>query len=275
MAGSAIYDFSDESVIVTGSTRGIGRGIAEAFYIAGADVLINSRSEDALKTAVEEIEALETADHVDTDGTVVGAPADVADPTELEAAIETAIDEFGTIDVLVNNAAVWPEEDSMVDASLDDWDYTMNVNVRSQYHASKLVASHMRDAGIEGAIVNITSQTGDRRSGRGRLYSVSNSAVNGLTWRMAHELAGEGIRMNAVSTDVTRTSQVRYQAERTAEGNPERTAEDVLDDWGSERPMGRLGRPSDVADGVLYLASDRAEYITGTILRVSGGGNLQ
>lgn len=274
MVGSASYDFSDESVIVTGSTRGIGRGIAEGFYEAGANVVLNSRNEDALAEAVEEIESKPVADHIDEAGAVVGAPADVSEPAELEAVVETAIEEFGSIDVLVNNAAVWPEEESMMEASLEDWNYTMNVNVRSQYYASKLVAKHMMENGIEGSIVNITSQTADRRSGRGRLYSVSNSGVNGLTWRMAHELAQDGIRMNAVSTDITRTSQVEYQAGQQAEGT-DKTAEDILQEWGSERPMGRLGEPADVADGVLYLASDRAEYVAGTILRVSGGGNLQ
>lgn len=275
MVGTSTYDFSDSSVIVTGSTRGIGRGIVDAFYAAGADVLINSRNEDSVRETVEEIKSQEVEPHIEEPGTVIGAPADMGEPAEVEAAIETAIDKYGTVDVLVNNAAVWPEEESMVEASLDEWDYTMNVNVRSQYHASKLVAEHMQKKGIEGAIVNVSSQTGDRRSGRGRLYSVSNTAVNGLTWRMAHELASDGIRMNAVSTDITRTSQVRYQAGQIAADVPDKTAEDVLKEWGSERPMGRLGRPSDVADGVLYLASDRAGYVTGTILRVSGGGNLQ
>jgi NAD(P)-dependent dehydrogenase (short-subunit alcohol dehydrogenase family) len=275
MAGSCIYDFSDKSVIVTGATRGIGRGIVEAFYKNGANVAINSRSEESIEQAIEDIKSQEVEPHIDQPGSVIGVSADVGKPSELEAAIESAIEEFGTIDVLVNNAAVWPEEESMVEASLDDWDYTMNVNVRSQYHASKFVADHMQEMGIEGAIVNVTSQTADRRSGRGRLYSASNTAVNGLTWRMAHELADKGIRMNAVSTDITETSQVRYQAEQTAKDNPDKTTESVLDEWGSERPMGRLGQPSDVADGVLFLASDKADYIVGDILRVSGGGNLQ
>ncbi|NHN49351.1 SDR family oxidoreductase [Halostella sp. JP-L12] len=275
MVGTANYDFSDSSVIVTGSTRGIGRGIAEAFYESGANVLVNSRSEDSVKETTDEIESLETAPHINESGSVIGVPADMGESAEVKAMVETAIDEFETVDILVNNAAVWPEEESMVEASLDDWNYTMDVNVRSQYQTSKLIADHMKKEGIDGAIVNVTSQTADRRSGRGRLYSVSNTAVNGLTWRMAHELASDGIRMNAVSTDITHTSQVHYQAEQIAGDDPDQTAESVLNEWGNERPMGRLGQPSDVADGVLFLTSDRASYVTGTILRVSGGGNLQ
>lgn len=275
MAGKAVYDFSDSSVIVTGSTRGIGRGIAEAFYAAGADVVVNSRNEDAVEETANELVTNGVDSHIEKPGSAIGIPADLSDPAQIEALIDTAIDEFNSIDILVNNAAIWPEEESMVEASLEEWNQTMNVNVRSQFYASKLVASHMRDRGINGAIVNVSSQTGDRRSGRGRLYSVSNTAVNGLTWRMAHELAQDGIRMNAVSTDVTRTSQVRYQAGQVAADDPDKTTEDVLQEWGEARPLGRLGRPSDVADAVLYLASNRAKYVVGTILRVSGGGNLQ
>lgn len=268
MVGHASYDFADSSAIVTGSTRGIGRGIAERLHAAGADVLVNSRSEESVEATVEEFRNREG-------GAVAGAAADVGDPDELAAAVDTAVDAFGTVDVLVNNAAVWPDEPSMREASLADWDLTMDVNVRSQFHAAKLVATHMVDAGVDGAIINVTSQTGDRRSGPRGLYGTSNTAVNGLTWRMAHELAGEGIRMNAVSTDLTESSRVRLEAERAVSDDPDRTVDDVLAEWGDERPMGRLGQPEDVADAVMFLASDRAAYVVGTILRVSGGGNLQ
>ena len=189
--------------------------------------------------------------------------------------VETAIDAFGQVDLLVNNAAMWPREDSMIEASLDDWDQTMDVNVRSQFYAAKLVAEHMVERGIEGNIVNITSQTGDRRCGGRGLYGTSNTAINGLTWRMAHDYAEHGIRVNAVSTDVTESHQLRYDAQLIADDDPERTPQDVLDDWGERRPLGRLGQPEDLGNAVLFLASDKASYIVGTILRVSGGGNLQ
>ncbi|MFB6074408.1 MAG: SDR family NAD(P)-dependent oxidoreductase [Haloarculaceae archaeon] len=268
MVGTATFDFEDASAIVTGSTKGIGRGIAERLHGAGADVLINARSEDDVEATVADLRER------DGGGRVVGAPADVSEPAELAAVVETAIDAFGTVEVLVNNAAVWPEEESMVEASLADWDHTMAVNVRAQFHASKLVAAHMIEEDVQGAIVNVTSQTGDRRTGARGLYGVSNTSVNGLTWRMAHELATEGIRMNAVSTDLTESSQVRYEA-RQAAAETDRSVEDVLAAWAAERPTGRLGQPEDVADAVLFLASDRADYVVGTILRVSGGGNLQ
>jgi len=266
MVGHTSYDFTGESAIVTGSTKGIGRGIASALVEHGADVAVNSRTPAAVEETVAELEREAT-------GEVIGIPADVGDPEGIEELVLGGIDAFGEIDLLVNNAAVWPREPSMIEASLEDWEHTMAVNVRSQFYASKLVAEHMLEAGVEGTVVNVTSQTGDRRSGPRGLYGVSNTAVNGLTWRMAVDYAEHGIRVNAVSTDATRSYQLRYEAEQVAEGT-DRTADEVLDEWGDERPLGRLGTPADIADAVCWLASDRAAYVVGTTLRVSGGGNL-
>ncbi|EMA46847.1 3-oxoacyl-(acyl-carrier-protein) reductase [Halococcus morrhuae DSM 1307] len=267
MTGKTSYDFGGETAFVTGSTDGIGRGIATALAVAGADVAVNARSSGDVETTAEALDAR-------GEGTVIGVAADVGDPDELRSAIETAIDAFGSLTLLVNNAARWPEENSMVEASLDDWDRTMAVNARAQFHATKLVARHMIDEGIEGCIVNHSSQTGDRRAGDRGLYGVSKTTVNGLTWRLANDLAPHGIRVNAVSTDVTESRQLRYEAEIEARERRATTAE-VLDEWGGARPLGRLGHPEDIADGVLFLASDKAEYVTGTVLRISGGGNLE
>ncbi|QRV17897.1 SDR family oxidoreductase (plasmid) [Haloterrigena salifodinae] len=268
MVGRTAYDYSGESAIVTGSTNGIGRGIATALAEADADVVVNSRTASEVDETAAELDEL-------GDGSIVGVAADLSRTDEINRLIAEAIDAFGEIGILVNNAAVWPEEASMVDAPLEDWEATMHVNVRAQYYASKLVARHMIERGVEGSIVNVTSQTGDRRTGGRGLYGTSKTAVNGLTWRMAHELAKEGIRMNAVSTDVTDSRQLRREASRIAADRSGQTTEDVLEEWAAERPLGRLGRPADVADAVLFLCSDAATYVVGTILRVSGGGNLQ
>jgi NAD(P)-dependent dehydrogenase (short-subunit alcohol dehydrogenase family) len=268
MVGRTSYDFQDESAIVTGSTRGIGRGIATALADHDANVAVVSRTAEDVTETADELNEL-------GDGRAVGITADVGDPNEIETLVSTTIDEFGTIDLLVNNAAVWPMEDNLVEASLMDWEHTIDVNVKSQYYTSQLVAQHMIHNDIEGNIINVTSQTGDRRTGGRGIYGISNTAINGLTWRMAHDLAEFGIRVNAVSTDVTETSQLRYEAGLKAENDPDRTTDDVLKEWGEARPIGRLGQPKDLANGVLFLASDTASYVVGTILRISGGGNLQ
>ncbi|WP_224337673.1 SDR family NAD(P)-dependent oxidoreductase [Haloprofundus halobius] len=267
MVGHTEYDFSGESAIVTGSTSGIGRGIARSLIEANANVVVNSRTEKDVRETASSLDELGT-------GNAIGITADMSDPSAIDDLVENAIQEFGEIDLLVNNAAIWPMEGEMIEANLDNWDTTMDVNVRAQFYASKLVATHMRDEGIEGSIVNVTSQTGDRRTGNRGIYGVSNSSVNGLTWRMAGELAEHGIRMNAVSTDLADTRQVRLEAHQEGEASG-RTEEEVLDEWASDLPLGRMGEPSDLADAVLFLASDRAEYVVGTILRVAGGGNLQ
>lgn len=268
MTGHTGYDYSGETAIVTGSTKGIGRGIAEGLADAGGNVVVNSRTEEDVTAVAEELDER-------SEGDVVGVTADMGEPADIENLIRSAIDAFDTIDLLVNNAAIWPREESLIKASLEDWDFAMDVNVRAQYYASKLVAAHMIEEGVEGAIVNHTSQTGDRRTGRRGFYGISKSSINGLTWRMAHELAEYGIRMNAISTDVAETSQLRYEAEMIAQDNPDQTPDDVLREWGETRPIGRLGQPVDLAHAVMFLASDKASYIVGTILRVSGGGNLE
>jgi NAD(P)-dependent dehydrogenase (short-subunit alcohol dehydrogenase family) len=268
MVGQTSFDYSGESAIVTGSTKGIGRGVAEALAEHGANVVINARTAEDVERVVDEMNETH-------EGEIVGAPGDLREPGSVERMVATGVDAFGTIDLLVNNAAMWPREESMVEATLDDWNQVMDVNVRSQFYAGKLVAEHMIDRGVEGNVINVTSQTGDRRCGGRGLYGASNTAINGLTWRMAYDYAQHGIRVNAVSTDVTETYQLRYEAELVAEDDPERSPEDVLRDWGERRPLGRLGQPEDLGNAVLFLASEQASYIVGTILRVSGGGNLQ
>lgn len=267
MVGRATYDFDGESAIVTGSTSGIGRGIARELAKADADVVVNSRTESDVEETAAELDDLGS-------GRVVGVTADLGRSEDIDRLVDRAVELLGGIDLLVNNAAVWPMEDAMLDADVEDWDRTMSVNVRARFYASKRVANHMVDEGIEGAIVNVTSQTGDRRTGDRGIYGASNTAVNGLTWRMAGELAEHGIRMNAVSTDLTETRQVRLEARLEADGT-DASEEDVLADWAADIPLGRLGRPADLADAVLFLASDRADYVVGTTVRVAGGGNLQ
>ncbi|MCG1007571.1 SDR family NAD(P)-dependent oxidoreductase [Halorubrum lacusprofundi] len=268
MVGHTQYDFSGETAVVTGSTKGIGRGIAAGLADADANVVVNSRTESEVDSTAAELDERGA-------GHVVGIAADVGSTDDIDALVDRAIGEFGQIDLLVNNAAVWPDEESLVDSDVEQWDHTMAVNVRAQYYAAKRVARHMIDEGVEGCIVNHTSQAGDRRTGPFGLYGISKTSINGLTWRMAQELAEHGIRMNAVSTDVTETAQLRYEAEQEAADDPDRTADEILRARGARRPLGRLGQPEDLADAVLWLASDRADYVVGDIVRVSGGGNLE
>jgi NAD(P)-dependent dehydrogenase (short-subunit alcohol dehydrogenase family) len=207
------------------------------------------------------------------DGQVIGVAADVGSPVDIERLVDESVEAFGTIDLLVNNAAVWHGE-PLSEESLSDLAETFEVNVCPQFYCSQLVGRHMRENGVEGAIVNLTSQTGDRYAGGRGFYGVSKTAINGLTWRMPHEFAQYGIMINAVSTDANDTYQLRLGAESVADETGQ-SVEEVLAVMGERRPAGRLGQPADLADAVLFLGSDSASYIVGTILRVGSGGNLQ
>lgn len=268
MVGRTIYDFGGETALVTGSTKGIGLGIAKSFVKAGADVVVNSRSEELVTDRVEELSEKAT-------GEVIGVAGDIGDEDDVKKIVETATERLGTVDILINNAAVWPREESMIEASLKDWDNTFAVNVRSQFYLSKLIAQTMIKNDVAGSIINVTSQAGDQRAGDFGIYGLSNTVINGLTWRMAWDYAQYGIRVNAVSTATTETHQLRIGASEEAGNRPNVSTDEVLQEWGKEIPIGRLGQPEDIADAVLFLASDRAAYVAGTIFRVSGGGNLQ
>jgi NAD(P)-dependent dehydrogenase (short-subunit alcohol dehydrogenase family) len=267
MTGRASYDFTGETAIVTGSTKGIGKGIAEGLVDAGANVVVTARTASDVERVAEELDAKGAGD-------VIGVSADMGEAGDVERLVDRAIDRFDVVDLLVNNAAMFPNEDALRTVSMETWDQAFRVNVRAQLYAAQLVAERLIERDEPGSIVNVTSQTADRRAGPRGVYGVTKTAINGLTWKLAHELAGYDIRVNAISTDMTRSAQLRWEAEREAEGR-EVDADAILEEWGNQRPIGRLGEPSDLADGVMFLASDRAEYVVGDVLRVSGGGNLQ
>jgi len=266
MPGSASYDYGKNTAIVTGSTKGIGRGIARSLAQADANVVINSRTESDVEETVSDLST-------EGEGHIMGVAADLRETAGIERLVSDAIDEFQIIDILVNNAAVWANEERLVTASLEEWDFTMDVNVKAPFYCSQLVAQNMMDNGVEGNIINITSQTGDRRCGDRGLYGISNTAINGLTWRLAVDLARYNIRVNSVSTVATESHQLRKEAAERA--RPDGSMQDELDKLAAENPMGRLGQPEELGNAVLYLASESASYVVGTILRVSGGGNLK
>lgn len=267
--GTANFDFDGETAIVTGSTKGIGRGIAEGLAETGANVVINARTETDVERIAETLDAKAS-------GTVIGVAGDAGDPDDVERLVETTVEEFERIDLLVNNAAVWPPG-PMPEVGLDAFDAGVDINVRGAFYAATLVARHMIDASRAGSIVNITSQAGERHGAGHGLYGVSKAAQNGLTWRLAHHVAEHGIRVNAVSTAQTDSYQLRkgYVDGKEPEELTDEEIERAKTERASRIPLGRVGEPDDVADGVLFLASDAADYITGHILRVSGGKNLE
>ena len=244
-------DHHDRIVLVTGGAHGIGLGIVKAFAAAGANVVIADSQEEASAEAAATIAA-------GTGRDVIALPVDVRDAAAVEATVDRAIDHFGRIDVLVNNAGIYPNT-PVIEMDEAEWDSVFDINVKGMFLLSRAVAQAMIADGQGGRIVNISS--GAAESGRvgAAHYCSSKAAVNMFTRVLALELAPHGIMVNAVGPGLIEVPNARLSSQYI---------EEVL----AATPLRRIGQPEDVAQAVLYLASPAATYITGTTLYVDGGG---
>jgi NAD(P)-dependent dehydrogenase (short-subunit alcohol dehydrogenase family) len=249
------FDLSGQVAVVTGASRGIGRGTALALAEAGAVVVATGRATADLDSLVAEGEAV--------GGRVVPLVADMADVPGLREAFAAAGREHGRIDVLVNNAGLGANHDAL-EVTESDWDDMMAVNLKGLFFASQAAAHVMARRGY-GRIVNMSSQAGLVGIRRHAVYSASKGGVNLLTKVLALEWAPLGITVNAIAPTYIRTPGT---AERL--DTPE-IAEDIL----ARIPVGRFGTIDDVSAAVLYLASPAAGLVTGTILPVDGGWTAQ
>ncbi len=237
-----------KTALVTGAGRGIGRACALALAGAGAEVVAVSRTEGDLRTLVDEIAR--------GGGGARALVCDVADRPRLEEAAGG----LGRIDVLVNNAGTNVPE-PFVEVSEENYDRIMDLNVRSLFFVSQIVARRMIEQGAGGSIVHMSSQMGHVGAPRRTVYCASKHAVEGLTKAMGAELAPHGIRVNAVGPTFVLTPMTRKFFDDAA------FREDTL----SRIPMGRLGELEDVTGAVVFLASPASALITGASLVVDGG----
>jgi NAD(P)-dependent dehydrogenase (short-subunit alcohol dehydrogenase family) len=239
-------------VLVTGAQRGIGRAIAVRFAQAGADVALNYLDDKAAaESAAAEIVALGRR--------AATLAADVANPAEARSLVSAAERALGPIDVLVNNAAIFPRA-PFLELTEDAWDTVLDTNLKSTFVCSQEAARRMVAAGRPGAIINISSGAPYRGSMRATAYMASKLGIVGLTRGMARELALHRIRVNAVAPGVTNTAMPRL-------GN----TEEALTALGRANPTGRLAEPEDIADVVVFLATDEARYVVGQLVHVNGG----
>jgi 3-oxoacyl-[acyl-carrier protein] reductase len=242
--------FKDKVVLVTGGSRGIGRSIALAFARQGATVVISYAGNEAA--------AQETLGLIQAAGAKGEAVRfDVADSAACASALDNLLKTHGRLDVLVNNAGV--AVDGLVMRVKDeDWDKQLDTNLKGAFALIRAASRPMmKQRG--GAIINLTSVVGEMGNGGQAAYSASKAGLIGLTKSVARELASRNIRVNAVSPGFIGTDMTSH-----LEGE---TREKMM----AAIPLGRLGSPEDVANAVLFLASDSAAYITGEVLKVNGG----
>ena len=246
-------DFSLDGrvALVTGGSRGIGRAFALGLAQAGADVVVASRKLPDLEKVSEEIRGLGRKS--------LAVAAHVAKMDQIKDLVSKVKDEFGKIDILVNNAATNPVMDHALDIEERAWDTIMNLNLKGLFFLSQAVARVMKEKG-GGKIINVTSIEGIT-PGILPVYSISKAGVIMATKVMAREWTKYNIRVNAIAPGLTKTS-----FSEALWNNPE-----ILKDAMSITPMGRIAEPEEMVGAVIYLASDTSSYTTGQIIAIDGG----
>ena len=231
--------------IVTGAASGIGLAIANTFVLEGAKVVYADLNQGDLKLDA---------------GKAIFIKCDVSKKEEVENLIKTTVEKFGRVDVMVNNAGIGGLG-GILDTTYDNWDKTIAVNLSGVFYGAHLAAQAMKEKGIKGSIINMSSILGSVGLAGAISYSVSKGGVVQLTHAGALDLAPLGIRMNAIAPGFIATNMTKG----------------VLADEGfnnmikANTPLGYVGEAQDIANAALYLASDDSKYVTGTILYVDGG----
>ena len=232
--------------LVTGASHGIGRGIAQQFAREGYRVVVTGRDAARVAAVAQEI----------------GAPAlpvvaDMRNRQAIDHLVETTIEQFGTVDVLVNNAGIYPNS-PFLELAEAEWDAVFDTNVKGVYLLSQVVAKRMIATGVKGRIINVSS--GASISGRpgGAHYCASKAAINMLTKVMAIELTPHGITVNAVAPGLIEVPDADLN-------------EDYVNAIVAGIPAGRIGQPDDIARAVLFLASPDSDFISGSVMYVDGG----
>ncbi len=241
--------FKDRVALITGGGRGIGRAIALKLAAQGADIVIADLTPDAAGQTAKEIESLGRR--------VLALKVDVGCADDTQKMVEDAVDAFGGLHILVNNAGITRDR-LLLRMSEEEWDSVLTVNLKGAFNCTRAAVRHMSRERY-GRIVNIASIVGLTGNPGQANYSASKAGLIGLTKTVAREFAARGITCNAVAPGFIDTAMTQAMPER---------ARNALT---SQIPMARLGTPEDVAEGVAFLASDAASYITGHVLSINGG----
>ena len=238
-----------KKALVTGGSRGIGKEIVMKFLAEGASVHYCSRAEGPFKA---EIEAAAKGD-----ATVTFHTANISDENEVKALIKE-ITADGKLDILVNNAGI-TRDGLIFRMSLDQWESVLKVNLTGAFLVSREVSAFMAMKQKSGSIINMTSVVGQMGNAGQTNYSASKAGLIGFTKSLAKETAKRNVRVNAVAPGFIQTDMT------------DKLSDDVKEEYARAIPLGRMGSPEDIANTVLYLASDLSSYITGQVIRVDGG----
>jgi len=244
-------NLKNKVVIVTGSRRGIGRTIALTLAKAGANVVVSDINMNDCNKVVEEIKAI--------NGNALAVKADVSNPEDINQMVNLTTEKFGKVDILVNNAGIFIQK-PLKDVSEKDFNKIININLKGVFLCSKAVVPEMIKQG-KGKIISITSIAGQVGFANSSAYCASKGGIINLTRELALELGQYKINVNAIGPGVIETDMTKALLEDKA------TEEAIL----ANIPLGRVGKPEDIANAALFLASDKSDYITGITLFVDGG----
>ena len=243
------FDLSHKTAIVTGASQGIGKTIAIEMAKSGAIVFCLARNKEALDATIKKI--------TENGGKATAFSCDISNNDDFKSIILNIVKEYGSIDILVNNAGI-TKDNLLMRMSDDQWDDVLNINLKGSFTCIRSVIKHMMKKKF-GRIINITSIVGITGNAGQANYAASKSGLIGLTKSIAKEVASRGITANCVAPGWIETSMT------------DQLSTEVKNKFLSQIPAGKIGQSKDIANAVIFLASDEAEYITGQTITVDGG----
>ncbi|MCV7030692.1 3-oxoacyl-ACP reductase FabG [Mycobacterium sherrisii] len=253
--GGQVGLLEGQTAAITGGAQGLGLAIAQRFVAEGARVALGDVNLEAAQAVAKQLD-----NDANGAGVAVAVRCDVTQAAEVESLLQTAVDQFGGLDIMVNNAGI-TRDATMRKMTEEQFDQVINVHLKGTWNGTRLAAAIMRE-NKRGAIINMSSVSGKVGMIGQTNYSAAKAGIVGMTKAAAKELAYLGIRVNAIAPGLIRSAMTEAMPQR------------IWDAKVAEVPMGRAGEPGEVASVALFLASDLSSYMTGTVLEITGGRHL-